>query len=69
MGFVEYECVELVRDRPDLGLSAGAMGTVLIVYTPEDVEVEFLDREGRTIAVCTLSARDVRSVVGSDGPD
>lgn len=31
MGFEEYQIVELVHDRPDLGLSAGMRGTVLIV--------------------------------------
>ena len=66
MGFEEYQIVELLQDRPDLGLSAGARGTLLILHTPEAFEVEFLDREGRTIAVCTLTSRDVRSVPGGD---
>lgn len=55
-----------MHDRPDLGLSAGMRGTVLIVYTPDACEVEFLERGGRTIAVCTLTSRDLRAVPGGE---
>lgn len=56
----ELDVVRLRRDRPEDGLAAGAKGTVVLVYPGgRDYEVEFLDDEGWTIAVCTVSADEV----------
>jgi hypothetical protein len=57
----EFERVVLKRDVPEEGLVAGDVGTVVHVYgTGEGYEVEFLTPAGRTVAVATLDARDVR---------
>jgi len=53
----------LNRDVPEEGLVVGDVGTVVHVY--EDgkcFEVEFLTLSGRTVAVATLDADDVREV-------
>lgn len=50
MRFAEYDSVILTVDRPDIGLSKGARGTVLDVYPQfDDYEVEFCDSDGITI--------------------
>jgi hypothetical protein len=57
----EFERVVLTRDAPEEGLVAGDVGTVVHVYGEgEGFEVEFLTPSGRTVAVATLDARDVR---------
>jgi len=57
----EFERVVLKRDVPEDGLVAGDVGTVVHVYgAGEGYEVEFLTPSGRTIAVATLDAEDVR---------
>jgi hypothetical protein len=57
----EFERVVLTRDLPEEGLVAGDVGTVVHVYGDgEGYEVEFLTPSGRTVAVATLEADDVR---------
>ena len=57
----EFERVVLKKDVPAEGLVAGDVGTVVHVYGGgEGLEVEFLTPAGRTIAVATLDAEDVR---------
>jgi len=57
----ELESVVLTRDVPESGLSAGDVGTVVHKYGEvEGYEVEFVTGEGRTVAVLTLAAEDLR---------
>ena len=57
----EFERVVLTRELPEEGLVAGDVGTVVHVYgAGEGFEVEFLTPSGRTVAVATLAASDVR---------
>jgi hypothetical protein len=51
----------LIRDLPDHGLEAGDMGAVVELYPPDVLEVEFVASSGRTKALLTLKATDVRS--------
>ncbi len=46
--------VALTEDVPDQALSRGQVGTVVEVYSPEVVEVEFSDDKGRTDAMGAL---------------
>jgi len=56
-----FERVVLKRDVPEEDLVAGDVGTVVHVYgSGEGYEVEFLTPSGRTVAVATLDADDVR---------
>jgi Domain of unknown function (DUF4926) len=59
----EHERVVLTAAVPDEGLEAGDVGTVVHVYADKCAyEVEFLTLAGRTAAVVTLEAAQVRPV-------
>jgi hypothetical protein len=63
----EFERVALTRDLPKEGLVAGDAGTVIHVYEGgKGYEVEFFALNGRTIAVATVMADDVRPVGDED---
>ena len=62
----ELDTVVLVRDLPEAGLRAGDLGAVVQVYGPDALEVEFVTAAGRTQAVHTLRAADVRPVREDD---
>jgi hypothetical protein len=53
------DVVALLEDRPAEGLVAGQVGTVVEVLVPGVCEVEFLDSEGRTIAVAEFKREEV----------
>ena len=52
----EFDAVALREDLPEHGLLRGQMGTVVMVHTPHDYEVEFVDQEGYTYALLQLSS-------------
>lgn len=54
--FEELDSVALTVDLPADGLARGSVGTVVQVYTPGTFEVEFVDNDGRTYALATLTA-------------
>jgi len=60
------DTIVLDRDVPDHGLRKGDLGAVVEVYEPGGLEVEFVTASGRTAAVVTLEARDVRPVADDD---
>jgi hypothetical protein len=63
----ELECVVLARDLEAHGLKEGDVGAVVHCYPGGSAfEVEFVTGEGRTIAVVTLEAKDVRPVQSSE---
>ncbi len=51
--------VALLRDLPERGLVRGQVGTVVEILSPDAVEVEFADDEGRTYATAALTAEDL----------
>lgn len=53
------DVVALLRDRPELGLLAGHVGTVVEELSPDVFEVEFLDESGRTVTIEELSRDDL----------
>jgi len=55
------EVVALRRDLPEFHLKAGHIGTVVEVFEPDAVMVEFLDGEGDTVALLDLNDADVRT--------
>ncbi len=56
----ELEIVRLAKDLPASGLEKGARGTVVHRYrSGKAFEVEFLDSEGETIAVETLTPAEI----------
>lgn len=65
--FRELETVVLTRDIPDHGLKEGDMGAVVNVYDNGNAaDVEFVTVTGKTIALVTLKAADIRSAKNDD---
>ncbi|CAN5881129.1 DUF4926 domain-containing protein [soil metagenome] len=63
----EFERVVLTRDLPEENLVAGDAGTVVHIYEAgKGYEVEFFSLSGRTLAVSTVMAEDVRPVGDED---
>jgi hypothetical protein len=53
------DVVALLDDKPSEGLSAGQVGTVVEVYAPDTLEVEFLDANGKTVALTELKRSEL----------
>ena len=60
------ETVVLVRDVPAHGLRAGDLGAIVEVHPPDTLEVEFVTASGRTTALVSLKASDVRAIADTD---
>jgi hypothetical protein len=64
--FKELDTVVLTRDLTQEGLRAGDLGAVVHVYSANALQVEFVTVSGRTQALLTLQASDVRAVRDDD---
>lgn len=53
------DIVAVLNSRGESGIEVGDVGTVVELLPPDGLEVEFLDREGRTRCVATLTMNDV----------
>jgi hypothetical protein len=53
------DTVVLDRDLAEHGLRKGDLGSVVEVYEPDGLEVEFVTASGRSAALLTLNDRDV----------
>ena len=63
----ELDDVILTCDLPEHDLSAGDIGTVVLVHRGhKGYEVEFTSLDGETIAVVTLMANQVRPARGKE---
>jgi hypothetical protein len=60
------DVVVLNEDLPGHGLERGDLGTIVEVYSPMAIEVEFVPASGRTQALVALVASDVREVADDD---
>lgn len=65
MRYELLDTVVLERDLPDHRLRRGDVGTVVELYPPAGLEVEFVATSGKAKAVLTLAEDDVRAA--SDG--
>ncbi|MBX3060331.1 MAG: DUF4926 domain-containing protein [Anaerolineae bacterium] len=63
--FALYEIVQL-KKQITKDLPMGAKGTILIIYDepplPLAYEVEFLDDHGDTLAILTLTEKDIKKI-------
>lgn len=66
MSFQELDAVVLDRDLPEHGLRQGDLGAIVQVYEPGCYEVEFVTVSGRTQALVTLRAEDLRAAGDED---
>lgn len=53
------DVVALLKAIPEQKLKVGQVGTVVEVYSNDDFEVEFVDKQGRTIAMLPLKGADL----------
>ena len=53
------DLVAVLKRPPDADVEVGDVGTVVELLPPDGVEVEFLDRDGRTRCLATLSVDTV----------
>jgi hypothetical protein len=53
------DLVAVLKSSPDAAIEVGDVGTVVELLPPDGIEVEFLDRNGRTRCLATLSVEDV----------
>ena len=53
------DLVAVLKCPPDADVTVGDVGTVVELLPPDGIEVEFLDRDGRTRCLATLSVEDV----------
>ena len=66
MMYRALDTIVLDRDIPEHGLRKGDLGAVVEVYERDGLEVEFVTASGRTAALLTLGAQDVRPVADDD---
>ena len=60
------DAVVLTGDVPDVGLRRGDLGAIVEAYGRNTFEVEFVAASGRTHALVTLTADDIRHVGDRD---
>lgn len=58
----ELQCAVLTTDLPEYGLSAGDIGTIVLVHGEEGYEVEFVTLDGETLAIVSLHPDQLRPV-------
>jgi hypothetical protein len=64
--FKLLDTVVLDRDLPEHGLRRGDLGAVVDIHPPSGVDVEFVLASGKTEALVTLDATDLRAVGDGD---
>jgi hypothetical protein len=57
----ELDSAVLTVDLPEHSLSAGDIGTIVLVHGSEGYEVEFVTLGGETLAVVSLDVRQLRA--------
>jgi hypothetical protein len=63
MKIKEHDCMVLTTNLPEENLEAGDVGTVVHIHKDGAAyEVEFVALAGRTVAVATVEASDLRPV-------
>lgn len=63
----EHDLVVLTQDLPEEGLRSGDVGTVVHIHEGgSGYEVEFMTLSGKTVAVATVMASQVRPVSSRD---
>jgi hypothetical protein len=66
MKYKLLDCVVLTRDLSESGLCVGDLGTIVAIYDPDGLEVEFVKASGESQAVITLTEKDVRAIRSED---
>jgi hypothetical protein len=53
------DLIAVTNSAPTAEIAVGDVGTVVELLPPDGLEVQFLDRDGRTRCVATLNVNDV----------
>ena len=65
--FDELDTVVLTKDLKEYGLKRGDLGTIVHLYGDKKaMEVEFVAASGKTVAVLTLTPKDIRSMATNE---
>ena len=65
--FEELDTVVLAHDIEKYGLKRGDVGAIVHVYKNGKIlEVEFVNAEGKTVALLTLESDEIRSIKKND---
>lgn len=61
----EFETVVLAEDLPDEGLTKGMLGAIVLIHEKPNLAymVEFVDDEGRTIAMLSLFPEQIMDYI------
>lgn len=61
----EFETVVLAEDLPDEGLTKGMLGAIVLIHEKPNLAymVEFVDDEGRTIAMLSLLPEQIMDYI------
>lgn len=62
MTYKLYDEVTAAKALPDLGISAGMAGVIVDVYLDGEVEVEFCNATGETLALVPLKSSQIAPV-------
>ncbi len=54
-----FDVVALLKDVPEQGLPKGQVGIIVEEWTDGVYEVEFADKQGQTIAMFAVEAKDL----------
>lgn len=58
--FTEFDIVKLIHAFPEHNLVEGDTGVIVSLWGDDGYEVEFVEPDGKTKAIVTLSANDIR---------
>lgn len=65
--FAELDTVVLTHNIKEYGLKRGDLGTIVHLYEDKKaMEVEFIAASGKTIAVLTLTFKDIRPMAKNE---
>ncbi|MCS2154779.1 DUF4926 domain-containing protein [Scandinavium goeteborgense] len=61
----EFEVVVLAEDLPDVGLTKGMVGAIVLIHEKPNLAymVEFVDDQGRTIAMPSLLPEQITDYI------
>ena len=60
--FEDLDVVKISKDFPEHKLKTGDIGTVILQVSTSEYDVEFVDKEGHTIAILTLSETNLEKI-------
>ena len=58
-----FDCVEVIRDRPELGVAAGDQGAIVLIQAPGVFEVELDSLADADCPTVALEAADLRLIL------